>query len=322
MAGVRFRKCEECGKASAFPTNKMTCCLSKGKRRTTDRTLSISADELDSIVARQVALALEAQKDSRTISTSPFSDGATVLLSDIHIPLHHVRATHAVIKFCEDHAGGGWLKRLVLAGDVFDGTMLSRFHKSKRDEGHPFDIGQEIAEGKNIISDIADCFPEECWFLPGNHETRLWRALAANPGIPEEPLSFEEMFKFYEYPEKLKVWRDRKLSIGRGDEGSVYILHGEKYNKHRAAGLLQENLYQNSVQGHTHRPQTFWEKGRFGHVNGYLHDKDRQGYMADPEWTMGFTIFEHWDNGTKVNPYFVRITEDGSFSWNGKVYRG
>ena len=317
--GIRYRTCPECRMDSAFPVNKATCCLKRGAKRKTDRPISLTADELQDIVRREVAAALDAAKNPLP-DTEAFEDGATVLLSDIHIPLHHVRATHAVIKFCQAMKAQGWFKRLVLAGDVFDGSTLSRFDKESRTEGHHGDFGQEIAEGREVIHELAECFPKT-FYMVGNHEHRLERALAKNPGIPAEPLDMAEMFKFYDYPE-LEYVRDRKLLIGRGDEGTVQVIHGEKYNKNRAAGLLEENLYRNTVQGHTHRPQTFWYKGRFGHVNGYLHDPLRQNYMPDPTWTLGFTIFEHWDGGHRVNPYFVRITEEGSFTYAGKTYRG
>lgn len=319
--GVRFRACPECSRESAYPINKSTCCLARGVRRKTEQPISLTPDELRDIVRREIAADREAREATAPQDATTFADGATVLLSDIHIPLHQVKATHAVIKFCQENRASGWLKRLVLAGDVFDGTLLSRFLKQHREEGHGGDLGQEIAEGREIIHDLVECF-DESYYILGNHEARLDRVIAQNPGIPAEPLDMAAMFAFYEYPAQLRYHRERKLVFGRGDEGSVTVIHGEKYNKHRAAGLLEENLYKNTVQGHTHRPQTFWYKGRFGHVNGYLHDPERQGYMPDPTWTLGFTVFEHWDNGRKVNPYFVRITDDGSFALNGKVYRG
>lgn len=274
---------------------------------------------VEEAVARRIA-AMQPQPEYQ-YDQSKFEDGATILASDIHVPLQNVRAFDALIQFVEQQPKG-YIKRLVLAGDVFDGTNLSRYDKLSRDDGHGGDLGDEMAMGRGHINALVRAIDGEHWLQSGNHELgRLHRALAAARGIPAEPLEMPALLKFYEYDERLKFYPQRKLSIGRGDEGTVEIIHGEKYNKHTAATILSDNLFRNIVQGHTHRPQTFWIKGRFGHVNGHMHDLAKAGYAVDPEWTLGFTILEHFNNGRTVNPYFVRMTENGSFSWNGKVYR-
>jgi hypothetical protein len=322
--GLQYRTCPECDKPSAFPMNKVTCCLRRGARRTYNKAVSFTMDEVAAIARAEVERALQAERDRASVVSdeSTFLDGLTVLITDPHIPLHHVRGLAAVTNFL----AATDIRRLVFAGDIFDATKLGRHPKQSRNDGHSGDYGDELYAGRHLIADMVDAVDPagECWIFPGNHEQRLERKLAepGNGGIPADPLDPENLLDYYEYPKRLMYHRERKLRIGRGDEGSVYVLHGEKYNKHRAAGLLEENLYQNTVQGHTHRPQTYWFKGRFGLVNGYLHDPRRQSYEPDPSWTLGFTIFEHWDNGRKVNPYFVRITDDGSFSYGGRVYRG
>lgn len=251
---------------------------------------------------------------------SKFDDGATVLLTDIHIPLHHRKAVGAIVQFCETNKESGWLKRLVLGGDVFDGNGNSRHKQMSRGEGHGGDLGDEIETGRGTINALVECFPEAT-FMEGNHEARLWRVLAENKGIPEAPLVFEALFRFYDFHHRLQVHNNRSFFVGRG-EGQIEFIHGERYNQHTAATLLNDNMNRNSAQGHSHRPQAFWRRGKFAVVNGHLHDAEKQQYMKNPEWTMGFTIFDHWDNGRKVNPYFVRVTEDGSFSFAGKTYRG
>lgn len=277
--------------------------------------------DVRAIIREELAAILGAQQPEVSDQTA-FPDGATLLLSDVHIPLHDMRKLDAVVAFCEQQPKG-YIKRLVLAGDVFDGTNLSRFPKGSREEGHSGDFGDEMAMGRGVINAIVRTIEDECWIQSGNHELgRLHKHLAADRGVPAEPLEMEHLLRFYEYDERLQFYPNRKLTIGRGDTGTIDIIHGEKYNKHTAATILADNLYRNIVQGHTHRPQTFWVKGRFGHVNGHLHDLGKAGYAVDPEWVPGFTIFEHWNNGRMVNPYFVRIAEDGSFSFSGKVYRG
>jgi UDP-2,3-diacylglucosamine pyrophosphatase LpxH len=279
--------------------------------------------DIQAIVREQVEAILR-ERDEKPVEfdQTAFSDGATVLISDVHIPLHDLQKTDAIIAFCEQQPKG-YLKRLVLAGDVFDGTNLSRYPKGSRSEGHGGDLGDEMAMGRGQINALVRTFSDECWLQSGNHELgRLHKHLAEERGIPAEPLEMEHLLKFYEYDERLVFYPNRKLTIGRGEHGTIDIIHGEKYNKHTAATILGDNLYRSIVQGHTHRPQTFWIKGRFGHVNGHLHDLAKVGYMPDPSWTPGFTIIEHWNNGRNAYPIFVPIADDGSFAFNGKVYRG
>jgi UDP-2,3-diacylglucosamine pyrophosphatase LpxH len=279
--------------------------------------------DIDAFIRERVDAILKERAEEQIPDFTAFEDGATILASDIHVPLHNVRAFDALVQFVEQQPKG-YIKRLVLAGDVFDGTNLSRYDKLSRSDGHSGDLGDEMAMGRSHINALVRAIPDgEHWIQSGNHELgRLHRALAANRGIPAEPLEMEALLKFYEYDDRLKFYPHRKLSIGRGDQGTVEIIHGEKYNKHTAATILADNLYRNIVQGHTHRPQTFWIKGRFGMVNGHLHDLAKAGYAVDPDWSAGFSILEHWDNGRFVNPYFVRVNETGSFAFNGKVYRG
>ena len=279
--------------------------------------------DIEAIIEARVQAAVAARLGPQPDADfSKFEDGASVMISDPHIPLHNCRQFDAAISFVEQQPKG-YIKRLILAGDVFDGTNLAKYLKQSRDEGHGGDFGDELAMGRGQVNALVRAVEGECWLMSGNHELgRLHRVLAETRGVPAEPLEMEHLLKFYEYDERLKFHPERKLTIGRGDTGSIDIIHGDRYNKHTAATILEKNLYRSIVQGHTHRPQTFWVKGRFGHVNGHMHDMTRVGYMPDPEWVPGFSIFEHWDNGTKVNPYFLRQAEDGSFSFNGKVYRG
>lgn len=315
------RECPECGKFTFIANNRSTCCLQSGQKRSRPDEFRLSQRDLDKLLTEAVERGRQMVKEELSEDVGRgCSDGATVLITDPHIPLHHVAGWNAMSNMLVALKGTGYIKRLVLGGDVFDGTNLSRYPKENRGEGHPHDIGDEIYAGRHMISDLVDCVEESSWYFIGNHEHRLNRLIAAQPGLPAEILSFDNMLAYYDYPERLAIHKERKLTIGRGD-GKVTFIHGEKYNKHRAAGLLEENLYENTVQGHTHRPQTYWYKGRFGLVNGYLHDPKRQGYDPDPTWTLGFTIFEHWDNGRHVNPYFVRITDNGSFSFMGKVWK-
>lgn len=288
-------------------------------------TRSQGSPEFAELLARLTALehrvaAAASDDQPEVFDQTAFADGATVMLSDIHIPLHHRKATAAVINFCEANRDSGWLQRLVLCGDVFDGAGNSRHPAMKRVEFHGGDLGDEIETGRGTINALVDCFPDSV-FMEGNHEARLWRQLAEKKGIPEKPIVFDALFDFYDYDKRLRVHHGRSLFIGRG-AGELEFIHGERYNEHTAKALLVDNHFRNSAQGHTHRPQSHWSRGQFAIVNGHLHNIDKQIYMANPAWTLGFTIFEHWDNGRSVNPYFVRIKDDGSFAFAGKTYKG
>lgn len=314
-----FKRCIACGQSSNIPSNKQTCCLVRGQN------IPARAKEVMvplSLVEEAVQKALQKHgisKGEGEDQAEDFQDGMTILASDIHIPLHHQRGVENLVRACEDLKSSGDLKRLILNGDVFDSTNNSNYPKGSRLEGHHGDLGDEIQQGAGVLNALVDCF-EDAVYQEGNHEARLARVLAKNLGVPEAPLAYEALFRFYGYHPRLRVYNQRLLLLGRG-EGSVGIIHGEKFNQHTAATVLRDNMYRNTIQGHTHRPQVFWVAGKFGLVNGHLHDVSKQHYAPSPDWTMGFTVLEHWDGGRKVNPYFVRVYEDGSFRFQGKTYK-
>ena len=254
------------------------------------------------------------------VNQKKFKDGFTIIVSDVHIPFHHVLGTLATIQFFRKMKGTGLLKRLILNGDVFDAATLSRHMKRKRSK-FGGDLGQEILLGRDWIMPMVECF-EETYMLGGNHEEGRLQRLLANEGVgvPEDPMAFGELLKFYKY-DGVKFIARPEIFIGV-DDGNIKIFHGEKYNEHTAATILKDNHYKSAVQGHTHRPQIYFSKTKFGAVNGMLLDPDQQDYRYDPNWTLGFTILEHFNNGTEVNPYFVKISWTGEFSFAGKKYDG
>jgi len=331
-----WKSCPTCKEVKLIPYRNKYCSTECYAGRTlVNSTYSVpttTSQQKDDIVATIVAQVIKSlppnflasyaapvQTPDLGWTRNNFDDGWTVEISDMHIPFHHVKATLSILSFLREKQKEGILKRLVLNGDIFDAAALSRHMKRKRGSGGVGDLGDEIKAGKPIIMAYAKLF-DEVYFLGGNHEEGRLQRLLANEGvgIPKDPLAFGELLKFYGYDGITFVDR-RDIKLGF-DDGAVKMYHGEIYNRNTASTILANNRGNNVTQGHTHRPQLHFSRGQFGAVNGGLIDKNQQDYMADPEWTMGFTIFEHFKNGTQVNPYFVKITEDGEFSFNGKVY--
>jgi UDP-2,3-diacylglucosamine pyrophosphatase LpxH len=336
-----WKTCPSCGQLKSIPTRNTFCSKECASRRealnSEDASPSsrpaeyaprpqIDVAALAAQITAQVLKSLPPEllglgKPSETLNwtKNTFDDGMSVIISDVHIPYEHRPACLATLKFLRELSEKGLLKRLFLNGDIFDAASLSRHMKSRRAKYPQGDLGSEMKEGMPLINAFAELFPET-WFLGGNHEEgRLQRVLAnEGVGIPADPLAMGNLLDFYGY-RNIEFVDRREICLGF-DEGEVWVFHGEKYNKHTAASILEKNRYRNTVQGHTHRPQLFFVKGSFGMVNGNLFDKEKQDYMADPDWTMGFSILEHFNNGTQVNPYFVKITEDGEFAYNGKKY--
>jgi predicted phosphodiesterase len=327
--------CPGCGEAKQMPTRNTFCGrdCSSGKAAETKRIMDLLPQEVKQQGFDQDAFALALTSAITSVMSqfvpkvpekksweTNFADGWSVMVSDVHIPYHHISATKAVIQFFRRYKDSGLLKRLILNGDIFDAAALSR-HMARKRAKSKGDLGAEMKAGLPWVTAMQECF-EETVFLGGNHEEgRLQRVLAnEGVGLPGEPLAFDNLLKFYGY-KGIKFVQEPYITVGFG-EGSVKIFHGEIYNKNTASTILERNLNESVSQGHTHRPQLYFSKGRFGAVNGNLLDKQKQDYMFDPNWTMGFTIFEHWNGGTEVNPYFVKITEDGEFSWCGEVFKG
>jgi predicted phosphodiesterase len=329
--------CAGCNKTTLLPSRNNYCsrvCYDKHRKvKNTQFEKSLNHKEMPPLdilirtITDQVYKAVspyfitkEAHHPVEFVNQEKFKDGFTIILSDLHIPFHHVLGTKAVIQFLRAYRKTGLLKRLILNGDVFDAATLSRHLKRKRSKFNG-DLGEEMKTGKDWIMPMVACF-EETYMLGGNHEEGRLQRLLANEGVgvPEDPMAFNELLSFYKYS-GVKFIARPEIFLG-SDDGKVKIFHGEKYNDHTAATILKDNHYTSSVQGHTHRPQTYFSKTKFGAVNGMLLDPDQQDYRYDPPWTLGFTILEHFNNGTEVNPYFVKISFEGEFSFAGKKYDG
>ncbi len=239
----------------------------------------------------------------------------TVVLSDIHWDIRHVKAVKAVTKFLEETKP----EVIVLLGDIYDAHMLSTYPKSKRKTY--VDLGDEVKSSAKWLNHLCE-IAGRVIFTTGNHEDRLKRMEGREPGVPSELLTWPNIFEKLGVSPKLEIFNTKKSKDGILRIGKVAMIHGHNYGQYQSfSNITKEYTGEHCiVQGHSHRPSVHWWKGKCGVVNGHLSDKSKSGYLPNPQWTMGITLVEHFSNMTKYNVHPITIDEDGRFSYAGKCY--
>lgn len=241
----------------------------------------------------------------------------TILLSDLQIPYHDVRAVRNVITFIRK-----WKPdRVVSCGDEIDLPQLSRWERGLAGEfAGTLDRDRRIAQ--ELLYDLkVDAI------VRSNHTDRLYNSiktrLPALAALPE--LQYENWMGLKDLG--IKYHRDampiaKNWIMLHGDEGQVTQKGGQT-----ALGL-SERTGLNVACGHTHRAgithktqsvggkvtRTLW-----GFELGCLMDLKQAGYTRGiANWTQSFGIL--YEAKGQVTPVLVPIEADGSFIVEGKVY--
>ena len=93
-----------------------------------------------------------------------------LILSDVHLPYHHIPALNEAIEY-------GLQKKIdsiLLNGDILDCYMLSKFQPDPRQRN----FGQEIICFQEFIRLLQSVFPKaEIFYKLGNHEERYERIM-------------------------------------------------------------------------------------------------------------------------------------------------
>lgn len=255
--------------------------------------------------------------------------GSTLVISDIHVPIHDERALASVIAFARDKRP----EVIVINGDLLDCWLISSHDK---EVDRLFDPGARLQEEFDTARPILEALcatAKRVHFIPGNHENRIGRLVRANPGL--FGLRALEWKALAGFPDKITVHQyGTRLRVGL-----VNFVHGDRLGggrfgppKHAASWVLDNQGNRSVVFGHTHRLEsrfkTVWDEAGRPHqyvaINGgHLSDVSKQKYVSEPNWQHGFVFIEGWSQGGKprFTPSTVPIV-DGRFSFDGKVYDG
>jgi len=216
----------------------------------------------------------------------------TLVLSDTHIPYHHIAAIEEALNY-------GLIKKIdsiLLNGDIMDCYMLSKFQPDPRER----DFGEEIISFQMFIKELNDIFHVPIYYKIGNHEERYEKAMIDHCAeflkIPH--FDFENVLGCKELG--LTVIKDQRIIY----IGNLAVFHGHELKMHSVnvnpARTLFLRTHTSSLCAHLHRTSqhtepaldrdiTCWSAGHLGDA----HPK----YAPINKWNWGCARVEKDSSG-------------------------
>ncbi len=239
-----------------------------------------------------------------------------VVISDLQVPFHDVKATRNLAKFIQKYKPDD----VLCVGDELDFQTISRW-SSGRDEWSGT-IGRDRSAAQQVLWEL-----RVTHIVRSNHTDRLFKSLATRlPGLIGLPeleyptfMNFEELgIEFHKKPYQInKDW---------------IMVHGDEQSTKPHGGLTAleaaKRHGKSVVCGHTHRQgiSSFTTaSGGFltgiltGFEVGHLMDETKAYYTKGTmNWQKGFGILYVDRKG--VTPVTIPIDKQGSFVVEGKRY--
>ncbi len=239
-----------------------------------------------------------------------------VVISDLQVPFHDVKATRNLAKFIQKYKPDD----VLCVGDELDFQTISRW-SSGRDEWSGT-IGRDRSTAQQVLWEL-----RVTHIVRSNHTDRLFKSLATRlPGLIGLPeleyptfMNFEELgIEFHKKPYQInKDW---------------IMVHGDEQSTKPHGGLTAleaaKRHGKSVVCGHTHRQgiSSFTTaSGGFltgiltGFEVGHLMDETKAYYTKGTmNWQKGFGIL--YVDRKSVTPVTIPIDKQGSFVVEGKRY--
>jgi predicted phosphodiesterase len=229
--------------------------------------------------------------DSYSVDFSPYeiSQSRTLILSDIHIPYHDVKALELAIKYGIDKNANC----VLLNGDLIDMPNHSRHERCWRSRS----TTEEFEKTRHFLRSLRKAFPKaKIVFKEGNHCERWekWLYVKA-PEIFDDPeFKLESRLRLGELG--IDIVKDKRpVKIGK-----LTVLHGHELaggsggvNPSRSTFL---KTLDSCVVGHFHKTSSHVETTMSGHVIdvnsiGCLCDMNPM-FMRINKWNLGFAFVE------------------------------
>jgi predicted phosphodiesterase len=248
-----------------------------------------------------------------------------VLLPDMHIPFHDVRAFDTAIRIIQDLPK---LDQLIIKGDFIDCEGLSLHDELPQMVGVKRSFEDEIYLGNQALDVLDSLDAKEKVFIEGNHEYRLKRTLTkkvralVNYVNVDKELNLDKRgYNFIPFPRK------NAPQIFKVLDTDVFTRHMPySGGKNCAASSLNEK-HVSLIFGHTHRVQRIVKKrGDGGYIEaisgGCLIDFQAPvfGYMDTDNWAHSITVvYQYGDN---PQDYLIDqiIIKDGKAIYQGNFY--
>jgi len=243
-----------------------------------------------------------------------------VILSDLQLPYHHVKAIDAVCGFLADQSNR--IVEVHQVGDFFDFCAISSFSAGTPLEDGK-DLQREIDVAEQVMLKIGKAYPGLKTRIKGNHDDRLNRYLATRArglaglrSLDYDTLTLAREYGWETKPEPYKVAPTTQVVHGLAVRARAgYTAHAH-----------MERLAGNIVHGHTHRAaivyRTVGSNTRWAMEVGSLMDRRKAFYLPAgglADWQMAIGAL--YIDGNDTWPVLMEIKSDGSFVFEGRRYR-
>lgn len=243
--------------------------------------------------------------------------------SDNHYPHHDPRHQAAKLAFAADVGVDVWFN----LGDHYDFNALSTFD---HDPEHSTTLQAEFDAGVEYWHEVCR-IAKKVEYLQGNHEHRLYKTIMHNPGL-FKLRAMENLHALMGIPDKVKIHpygTQRQVGLIWGEHGDQIRAQNPTLwaMNHRAGRVI--------VFGHTHRVGAYYKtlRSESGAIirrevwntgHGSCVKTAARWAGTTPAWQHGFLYAEHYEVsrgvwGVNVHPV---LSDGGTFSFRGKVYRG
>jgi predicted phosphodiesterase len=227
-----------------------------------------------------------------TIKTDDFLDsplrhyGPCAVTADWHIPLVDYQFASKFLAEADERN----VKTLIIAGDFFNMDSLSSFDYKQSSAN----LETEISQANEIMVQLCHQF-DKIYFLWGNHDARLWKAL-------NYQLTFSQCMKlaFADISEELlsKIHFTNLDHMWVNDQ--IYICHPKNYTQVplATARKLAGKVHAHVITAHSHHAAMGYDvSGRYICVEaGGLFDTSKTEYLQRtttfPNWRQGFSFIE------------------------------
>lgn len=214
----------------------------------------------------------------------PPGSSRLLVLSDIHIPYHDIKALKLALEYGKENKCNG----VLLNGDTLDFFQLSRYIKDRRLR----DFAGELELGKQFLESLQEL---QCpiYYKIGNHEERYENYLktVAPELLGVSNFRLSELLEFGKYG-VVEIKSKQLIKVG-----NLNILHGHEFGHSffspvNAARGLYTRAKADSVIGHHHQTSEHSEKDLNGNVVttyslGCLCGLQPE-YMPFNKWNHGF----------------------------------
>lgn len=148
----------------------------------------------------------------------PVADNNILLISDLHIPYHNIKA----ITLALDYGKENKVNTIIINGDLMDFYQMSRFEKDPRKRSIKF----EFDSTKAFLVILREAFPNaQIYWLKGNHDVRYEHWLMSKaPEVFDDP--------YFQMEERLRLNEQRIHLIGDKilvKAGKLHIHHGHLF---------------------------------------------------------------------------------------------